>query len=96
MPKHSFDQVVNRFRLPFADRPIDVAGLAESAAARAATGNFHGDPVMDCLQEGDDRLFREGGGVQVGQNPSFDLRALPLLRSDRGDFSIGFVADGKV
>jgi len=43
------DQVADGVRLTFADRSVDVTGLAKAAAPGAATGNLYGDPVMDRL-----------------------------------------------
>ena len=43
------DQVADGVRLTFADRPVDVTGLAKATATGATTGNLYGDPVMDSL-----------------------------------------------
>ena len=81
-----------RLRLLRADRAIDVARLAEAAAAHAAAKELQVHPVVHHLRGGDDGLGRIGHLVQIGDNALGDFRARALGGRDGGDAPVPVIA----
>jgi len=83
------------FRAAPAARPVDRAGLAEAAAARAAAHDFEGRAGVDGVDEGDYLAGWEGRGVQVFDNASDDALGRAATGS-HGSLGAGAVEGGRV
>lgn len=68
-----FGQVGQVFRRLFPDRPVEHAGLTETAAAAAAAEEFQDGPVVDDVDVGYDRFRREEDVFHIGNDAFLDF-----------------------
>src|SRR5262249_60318211 len=69
--------------VPLAQRPVDVARLAEAAALHAAAHHLDARAVVNDTQVRDDRLLRWREAIEVDEDPLAHRRLRGLDRLDR-------------
>src|SRR4029077_20471719 len=74
--------------VPLAQRPVDVARLAEAAALDAAAHDLDARPVVDDAQVRDDRLLRWREPVEIDEDPLSHRRLRGLDRFDRREGAV--------
>ena len=85
LPDQLFDLFLEGARVAFAQRPVDVAGLAEPAAAHAAAHDLDGHPVMHDVDVGHDLGGELGDAIQICDHALFHAGAVRVAWANRGE-----------